>query len=557
MNISRYGWVAVLCAVGIGSSACDGGGTAPVDASGGPMDAAQVCSHDADCSDGSFCNGVERCDPEANGADARGCVASTWPCMPTQTCDEEEDECLTMCDVEPDADGDGRWAIACTGDDCDDSDPNRFPGNPEVCDVEHHDEDCDPSTFGYRDADMDGAPDAACCNIDDDGVAHCGTDCNDASSTTHPTAPELCDGVDNDCDGNIDEGVTETFWPDADGDGFGSSDPGAPTMEACSTPPGYAGNDRDCDDTNGAINPGNAEICDDAGLDENCDGVANPSDLCTCTGSGSRPCMLPGACASGVETCMGGSWSDCSIRPAAEVCNGTDDDCDGMTDEHVTISCYADPDEDGYAAADAAITAACGTCPRGTTDRVPSGANIDCRPDDPLSYPGATEICDRIDNDCSSGGGVEPREDEDDDGHSAPDATCIVTLDSFPKDDCLDRDARVHSGQTAYFGTPYCTLVGGDPGTCGCGCVDSGGGICSCPIINNSEESFDYDCSGTAERKAPRTGCGCAGVSGCYGDGPTVGGIACGRPTTYRTCSGHCVAGGCTEAFSTRPMQCR
>jgi len=62
------------------------------------------------------------------------------------------------------ADGDGRDSIACGGDDCDDNDRNRYPGNAEVCDAEDHDEDCDATTFGNRDVDGDGHIDALCGN---------------------------------------------------------------------------------------------------------------------------------------------------------------------------------------------------------------------------------------------------------------------------------------------------------------------------------------------------------------------------------------------------------
>jgi len=69
----------------------------------------------------------------------------------------------------PDADGDGRRSAACGGDDCDDHDAGRFPGNVEVCDADQHDEDCDPATFGFRDEDQDGVVDARCCNLDQAG----------------------------------------------------------------------------------------------------------------------------------------------------------------------------------------------------------------------------------------------------------------------------------------------------------------------------------------------------------------------------------------------------
>ena len=65
------------------------------------------------------------------------------------------------CETNPDADGDGAYASICGGDDCDDLDPDRYPGNTEVCNA-GRDEDCDPKTGGNRDSDGDGYPDSDC-----------------------------------------------------------------------------------------------------------------------------------------------------------------------------------------------------------------------------------------------------------------------------------------------------------------------------------------------------------------------------------------------------------
>ena len=90
----------------------------------------------------------------------------------------------------PDQDGDGHDSRAAGGDDCDDNDVNRYPGNTEVCDADHHDEDCNPGTFGVRDADRDGYPDARCCNRSRDHYT-CGTDCDDGNAVIHPDA-QVC-----------------------------------------------------------------------------------------------------------------------------------------------------------------------------------------------------------------------------------------------------------------------------------------------------------------------------------------------------------------------------
>jgi hypothetical protein len=117
------------------------------------------------------------------------------------------------CD-EPDRDGDGIASVACGGNDCDDDDDDRFPGNTEVCDVDHVDEDCDPSTLGGTDVDGDNVVAAACCNPNENDDLVCGEDCNDLRVDINPSATEACDQTDNNCDGRTDEGYDpSTCWP--------------------------------------------------------------------------------------------------------------------------------------------------------------------------------------------------------------------------------------------------------------------------------------------------------------------------------------------------------
>ena len=90
-------------------------------------------------------------------------------------------------------------------------------------------------------------------------------DCDDDNPAIHPGSTEICDGIDNDCDGNIDDGVWVSFFEDSDGDGFGN--PIESTM-ACEVPEGFVTNGSDCDDNEPDAYPGNVESCD--GIDNDC-----------------------------------------------------------------------------------------------------------------------------------------------------------------------------------------------------------------------------------------------------------------------------------------------
>ncbi len=149
---------------------------------------ADPCTRDLDCNDGVFCNGLERCVPGDPAADADDCVPASSPqCGPGEICFEDGGRCETPCD---DADDDGFCSTETGGMDCDDTDPRIKPTATEVCSFSGPgdesatvDEDCDPSTFGFRDEDHDGFTDARCCN----GV-NCGEDCNDDNRSIVPGA---------------------------------------------------------------------------------------------------------------------------------------------------------------------------------------------------------------------------------------------------------------------------------------------------------------------------------------------------------------------------------
>ena len=306
-------------------------------ADSGPV---EPCESDAQCRDELFCNGAERCAPGAAGADARGCVSADSPrCMESQTCDEDMERCFSDCDVESDADSDGARAVECGGDDCDDSDPLAFPGAAEVCDVDGRDEDCEPSTFG-PDLDGDGFVGSTCCNRQPDGALACGGDCNDMNREVNPDAIEVCNGLDDNCDGALDP-VLE----DVDGDGWA----GCVDLPAAM---------RDCDDGEPATHPGAVELCD--GVDNDCDGSARGEDL-----DGDGFLATDAGCSGGPRG--GFPRTDChdgqiAINPDAdERCDSVDHDCDGSVDEAPSsASCPSDSRTTYACVMESCSVAACG-----------------------------------------------------------------------------------------------------------------------------------------------------------------------------------------------------
>ncbi|MBO6938092.1 MAG: hypothetical protein JJ863_24195 [Deltaproteobacteria bacterium] len=411
-----------------------------------PPPADTGCTEDAQCDDGVFCNGAETCDPMAAGASSLGCVAGESPCPAGDACIETDDSCDAACET-PDGDGDGVDRVECGGTDCDDTDADRFPGNVEICDP-GHDEDCDPNTIGTLDRDRDGFIDDRCSN---DGGAS-GTDCNDLEIGVSPAGAEVCNGRDDDCDGDVDEGVSIEGFLDADADGRGDA---AESLLACPGAVRFAIEGDDCDDADLTVQPIQNEICDvkdndcDGTVDENARAVfwyedADGDGYGDVRGDRLLSCepvsgysILPTDCDDadgdvspvGVESCngvdddcngiadftfdngdredddgdgaadTGCGGDDCDDRDPfvgpgfAELCNGRDDDCDGMVDEGVTeTDWYVDVDGDGWGAGPAMTMCGAGS---GLVPR-----DGDCADTDRSVAPGGTERCNGVDDDC-------------------------------------------------------------------------------------------------------------------------------------------------------------
>jgi hypothetical protein len=362
----------------------------------------------------------------SRGDDCNDAFSSAFP-GGTELCDGIDNDCNGVADDNAadrvprwqDADGDGFGdadtpVLACSGtpntvpndDDCDDADSATWPGALELC-GDNVRQDC--STLSPFDCDGDGF----------DAVADGGTDCDDGDDDVNPAAREICDGVDNDCDTrfddqdpNVDLSTIADWFVDADGDGFG--DPARLTIaQACAPRPGEAPNGLDCDDEEAAANPESREACD--GFDNDCDGLVDDADS-------DRPIDPPtywldldgdtfgDPTRPSATTCAapGPEWvpddQDCqpglaAINPfALEICDGLDNDCDGLTDDADPAAAltqwFADLDGDGFGQSTDAV-AACSQ-PAGRV-----GVGGDCDDFDDTRNPGASEVCDAgFDNDC-------------------------------------------------------------------------------------------------------------------------------------------------------------
>lgn len=316
--------------------------------------------------------------------------------------------------------------------DCDDGDASVHPAADEVCD--DLDNDCDGLTDDADDsldvegartwfADADGdtygdavAPVLAC--VAPEGASEEGSDCDDQDPAIHPDAREVCNSVDDDCDGLADDEdgsadlLTGTwYWTDADADGVGGDE----GVWACLLPPSHAVEGGDCDDLDAAVHPGATEVC--APGDEDCDGFlgdADPDlDSTSATawyadadgdgwGDGASWTTACDAPAGGVPVAGDCDDADAGTSPVGtEVCGGGDEDCDGLTDDadpgvdpSTQSTWYLDTDGDGYGDSTTALSCV-----------APSGyaaAGGDCDESVDSIYPGAEEVCDDgVDQDCS------------------------------------------------------------------------------------------------------------------------------------------------------------
>ena len=294
-----------------------------------------------------------------------------------------------------------------------------------------------------RAVDDTGAPDA-----DQDGFTSL-EDCDDLNNTVWPGAPEICNGVDDDCDGTVDNASGAYWYVDADGDRYGDPD----TAQAACDVEGLVSVGTDCDDQDAAVHPGASEWCNE--VDDDCDGETDEDPLDVLVqypdadgdGWGAEQPTLSCELLSGTVE-RGGDCDDQDdqVHPgASEWCNDVDDDCDGSLDEDAAdaLDWWTDNDGDGFGTDP--VLRSCSQ-PSSTTDN-----DRDCDDTDAQVHPDAEELCNSLDDDCD--GSTDPADssdatswyaDADGDGYGTP----LYTVDACEQpsgwvdddSDCDDTD---------------------------------------------------------------------------------------------------------------------
>ena len=252
--------------------------------------------------------------------------------------------------------------------------------------------------------------------IDSDGdgvfsIQSGGQDCDDQNAAVYPGATEVCNGLDDDCDGqtddddtDLDPSTTTVYFQDSDGDGYGIDI----SEEACLAPQGFASLDGDCDDSNELVFPASEEYCD--GLDNDCNQIVDdePVDALLwfvdsdgdgygMSSEGQMLCDSPVGYSVNDEDC---DDSNPNTHPSGmELCDGLDNDCNQLIDAEDPLLVdgqlfFLDADGDGYG--DPSVTSVECELPEGYTL-----FDQDCNDSNALIHPAMPELCNGLDDDCS------------------------------------------------------------------------------------------------------------------------------------------------------------
>ncbi len=264
---------------------------------------------------------------------------------------------------------------------------------------------------------------------DHDGVA-AEDDCDDDDANSFPGAVDVCDGVDNDCDGIADNNPP-IWYLDSDDDQFGTG----VGVQACDAPQDHVADNTDCDDEDTNQFPGADEVCN--GEDDDCNDLVDDDPIDAIAyypdtdndGEGEDAAVVYACEApSGIYVETPGDCDDNNVAintAATEVCDDVDNDCDDRIDEEPP-TWFTDDDDDGYGLTSSGVT----QCEPPTPDAVQ--LSNDCDDDNIAINPGATEICNDIDDNCSgsiddsSTEGIEWYTDLDGDGFGDPESVVLA-----------------------------------------------------------------------------------------------------------------------------------